>query len=369
MQSARSIKVRQAAFDDYAQIAALQKAYGLDSKNEEEWRHIWTHNAAYSERRASLPIGWVLEDENKRVAGYLGNIPLYYEFEGKTLLTAVAHSWVVDSRYRTYALLLLSEYFAQKPVQLFLNATVGPAAADSFAVFKSIPVPVGAWDRSIFWITNYRGFADSLAAHKQYRFRSLVRWLIATGLFLRDTFTKSSPRVQETNLEMCFEFDDRFQVFWDSLRTTKPNVLIGSRTPEALNWHFRYALLDNRAWVVAATRDSQITAYAIFWRYDNPRVGLTRMRLVDYQSLDQDTAALEAMLRWGLRKCRAERIHMLEAIGFHPAKWEVLRESSSTERKLPSWLYYYRTRDEDLAEKLKRQDAWDPSQFDGDASL
>src|SRR5205085_7951576 len=104
------------------------------------------------EHRADLPIGWVLEDENKHISGYLVNIPLIYELERRKLLACTGHSWVVDSQYRSYALLLAEQYFSQEIVDLFVNTTIGPAASQSFAVFQSPPVPVGAWDHSWFWI-------------------------------------------------------------------------------------------------------------------------------------------------------------------------------------------------------------------------
>lgn len=60
---------------------------------------------------------------------------------------------------------------------------------------------------------------------------------------------------------------------------------------------------------------------------------------------------------------------MLESIGFRTDKRDVIYKSVPYKRKLPSWLYFYKTRDESLAEMLSNPNAWDPSQFDGDASL
>ena len=40
---------------------------------------IWNKNPAY---KKGWPIGWVLES-NKKIVGYLGNIPLNYYLAGK----------------------------------------------------------------------------------------------------------------------------------------------------------------------------------------------------------------------------------------------------------------------------------------------
>ncbi len=60
---------------------------------------------------------------------------------------------------------------------------------------------------------------------------------------------------------------------------------------------------------------------------------------------------------------------MLESIGFRTDKSRVISKIVPYKRKLPSWLYFYKTRDKNLAEMLRDPNVWDPSQFDGDASL
>jgi hypothetical protein len=107
---AASPKVREAAFEDHAQIMALLAKYGLQTKTYEEWKHLWINNPAYIRLQESLPIGWVLECETKQIVGYLGNIPLFYELRGQRFLASAAHAQVVDSRYRSYSLLLLNQY-------------------------------------------------------------------------------------------------------------------------------------------------------------------------------------------------------------------------------------------------------------------
>src|SRR5438445_13428882 len=181
----RSVIARPASLEDYPKIVALQSKYGLETKSYNEWTHLWLNNPAYQGYKDRLPIGWVLEAEDKVIVGYLGNIPLYYEFGGQRLLASVAHAWVVDAHHRSYSLLLLEQYFSQTVVDLFLNATVGSAAAEAFSVFRSVPVPAGAWDRSAFWITNYRGFSANWLTVKGFTGNKLklLSYPLSIGLF------------------------------------------------------------------------------------------------------------------------------------------------------------------------------------------
>ena len=284
---------------------------------------------------------------------------------------SVAHAWVTDVRYRSYSLLLLEQYFSQKLVDLFLNATVGPLASESFAVFQSLPAPVGAWDRSAFWITNYQGFLEGWLATKAFPLAKPLSYVLSAGLFVKDRLARRQLRQHDTEveLELCADVDSRFDIFWEALRKINSHILMAVRTREVLEWHFKYALRQNKAWIVTVGKGSDLTAYAIFRRHDNPRFGLRRMRLVDFQTLDGNTALLVPMLAWAMGRCQREGLDMVESIGFRPDKENVISKIAPHERKLPSWLYFYKTRDKSLADSLSDPNVWDPSQFDGDASL
>jgi hypothetical protein len=93
------------------------------------------------------------------------------------------------------------------------------------------------------------------------------------------------------------------------------------------------------------------------------------MRLVDFQSLDGNSELLLPLLCHALARCRREGIHMLEAIGFPPEKQRVIDSLLPNWRNLESWLYFYKAAKRQLAECLKDPQVWDPSCFDGDASL
>jgi hypothetical protein len=116
---------------------------------------------------------------------------------------------------------------------------------------------------------------------------------------------------------------------------------------------------------------SGLAAYAVFLRQDQPELGLTRVRLADFKYLEEETgpAQLTAMLQTAIDRCRRDCIHMLEIIGLAPSLERETERLSPYRRDLPSWLYFYKANDSDLAEKLKNAAVWEPSLFDGDSSL
>jgi hypothetical protein len=65
-------------------------------------------------------------------------------------------------------------------------------------------------------------------------------------------------------------------------------------------------------------------------------------------------------MAWAAERFRRQGVHAVEVVGCTAAPYR---------RRLPAWCFYYRTADPELAEHLQHPAAWDPSSFDGDASL
>ena len=362
--------MRKARFEDYSGIAALHDRNGIASRSYDEWIGLWTQNPLYKEL-TDWPIGWVLEEENQAIVGYLGNIPLPYIFQGKRIVAATSRAWIVDSGFRSYSFSLLSRFFQQRNVDLFLNTTVNENAIRGYEAFRVCRVPVGAWDQSIFWITNYRGLAASFLTDKGIPAPKLLSFPVSLALLARDKLANKHLKAHRHGVSIKFvnSFDVRFDRFWDKLQGTSSNILLATRSRQILEWHFQRALAEHRAWVLTAEDGPQLVAHAIFLRQDNRKLGLNRLRLIDFQSLENRNELLIPILCAALDRCRTEGVHMLEIIGLNPAKQRIVDHAVLHRRVLPSWLYFYKTNDDQLAKALEDPRSWDPSCFDGDASL
>lgn len=371
--SQRSLSLREVRFEDYPQIAALVSRFQLQIESYPAWRHLWADNPAYREIKDKFPMGWVLEDGGGEISGYLGNIPLNYELDGKRLLVATTRAWVVDTPHRSYSPLLLGTYFQQPYVDLFLSTTLNAHSTPLYRNFGTIPVPVGRWDRTLFWITHYPGFVESFLRKKGIAMAGTLSHPFSAGLYLYDRLQGSYPRSSSIipTVRRLSAFDERFDVFWESLRNTKRNILLAIRSREALDWHFKIPLARHAAWIYAVEGGSGLTAYSVFIRDDYPEIGLTRVRMADFQCLEQkdEGDALASMLCAAGEHCRQESIHMLEVVGLAPELEKTLEPASPHLRSLPNWLYFYKPNNLGLAESLKTATAWEPSLFDGDSTL
>ena len=363
-----SPKLRRACFNDYAQIASLESRHGRNPRSYEEWSHLWLDNSLYRELQPEWPIGWVLEDERRQIVGSVGNIPLAYEFQGKKIRTASGRSLVVEPAYRSVSLCLLDRLINQPGIDLYLNNTVSPNTAAALSVFDCSHVPVGVWDEAAFWITDYQAFMEGILTVKVGPLARLLSYPLSRVLFLKDRLT-NGLHDSDVEIKTCSGFDERFDVFWMDLKRRNPHLLLAERTSQALDWHFKYALNRGHLWILTAIDGPRLAAYAIFERRDNPKFGLKRMWLVDFQSLDGSSALLSPILCAAVRKSREEGIHALENVGRWLEKGELIETAAPHRRKLSTWLYFYRANNSGLTESLKDRRAWAPSLLDGDASL
>jgi hypothetical protein len=369
-------RVREARFEDYGGIAALEERYGLFTTPEADWRRRWQDNPAIQGESEPWPIGWVIETEAEKIVGFFGNIPMAYEIDGERVLAAATNSWVVDDDHRGQALNLLSRFLAQPGVNLFLSTTANSETTKAMIAFKTKKTPQPDCDEALFWITGYTGFGRALAAKAGVPLGGVFGSLAGLGFGVADAVLgRPSAEVVE-GCRLTAAFDDRFDQFWQRLRA-RPGTLRLVRDSATMNWHFNRFLADDRAWIVTCETPGETTGtlagYAVFVRQDNDAIGLTRALLVDIQvdieNGDDDADVLRRLFLAGLGECRARGLHVLEAIGLAATKRDVLKRLSPWTRRLPTWPYLYKARDAAMADILSNPACWDIGHIDGDASL
>lgn len=368
--ASKAAKLRAATFEDYQCIANLESRHGFRTRTYEDWKHFWINNPVYKHLDFHWPIGWVLEADNE-IVGSFTNIPLRYRLGGQDILAAAGRAWVTDERYRSYAILLLGEFFSQKNVDLFLCTTVNRHAESALHAVDAKRVPVGAWDKAGFWITNYPRFARSVLAMRSKGFPIRLGIPFSAVLFARDKWRSKRLPVADKHrpVQCCLNLDERFDDFWEELKTRTPGRLLGNRSRAALDWHFRRALARETVWIATITERSRIVAYLIVSRKDNHKFGLTRMRIIDYQSLEDDISGLTLMLLWAYRRCREQRICILENIGWRLEPGNIMDALAPHQRSLPAWQFFYKAGSPGLEARLRDPSTWDASLFDGDSSL
>jgi hypothetical protein len=364
--------LREAAFDDYPRVARLQGERGLRVRSREEWRHLWEGNPAYIDRGRKWPIGWVLE-AGSDIVGYVGNIPTRYALDGRQLTAGCGYSWVVTPAYSAYSILLLHEYLRQENAALCISTTASAISYKAHTALGAVPAPGGTWNRSSIWITTYASFVSSWLERKKWPMASVMSYPISAALYAKDAIRKRARHKKSgsnghVEVECCKQFDERFDAFWEELRTQNPDKLLAERSRRALAWHFQFALHKGKLWIATVKEGSSLLAYAIFELLSNANDEVQRMALIDFQSTADKGNLFYPMLDWALERCSKAGIHLLETIGLCPrgiGDLGALAPYTIEQEGRP----LYKARDASLAKRLSDPNVWTPCLYDGDASV
>lgn len=371
--SSQTVRCRPATLHDYGAIQALVTRYGLTPKSFEHWSHIFWMGNPVRRSTPELPIGWVLEDGENQIVGSMGHIPFRFELNGRPLLVATGANWVVDERYRGYSPLLFDRFLSQPGIDLHLCTSPSEDAERTISLHCE-RVPAGAWDRAGYWITNPWGSGASALAKLGVPYRELLRYpagaaMLIRDLLKRDTLKLASDRRRDYEIRVGTTFDGRFDEFWQEMRERHTQRLLNTHSREVLEWHFKYPVAEEAVWVSSVHDGARMVAYGVFIRRDAPKIGLRRVRLLDFQALDERTAWLPQLLAHEIERCRHDAIDMLENIGWGLEPGDVIDRLAPYSRRLTGWKYFYRALTPALAAELRNPSVWNPSQFDGNECL
>jgi hypothetical protein len=363
----RAPAFRPMRFDDYDKIRALLLEHALESPTFEDWRHRWVDNPLWRRLGKAAAIGWVLETAAREIVGSMESIPTRYTFQGSDLVAGSGAAWCVKASYRRYALQLIMEYFSQ-PVDLFVSNTIGPAAVSILSRFYG-PVPMGQWDTTSCFITEHTLFAKRALQKCRVPPARLLAYPIGWTLSLKDAMCiEALPKPpRDVVVEATDKFDSRFDAFWDELVRENREKLLAERSSRVLWWHFDAAIRSKRLWIFTASKSGRLCGYCILRPESTPDA--RRMCLVDYQSLDRERDLLPGFLRAALRRCVAEGFYVLQNVGVGVPKMHAFDQYAPYRRKLPNPVFFYGAADATLAAELRHPRCWDPSLFDGDATL
>lgn len=354
-------RIREAHFDDYEKIAALQLRNGLVPRPRARWQALWERNPAH---RANSAIGWVIETGPGEIGGYIGNLPLLYRFKGEEIRAATPYSWATDPACRGYSLALLDRVVRQPGVDLIVCTTPNAPASRVYTAVQFRKIPAGDWEKSHFWITGYRGFAKS--ALRSQNIPGLLASPAAGALYVRDALRGLGRARLDPQFEILTRFDSRFDRFYADLAREHRDRLFAVRDRATLEWHFGESLASGHAWVLGASHGGRLVACAILDRRDHSALDLKRIRFADFQALEGWKHGFEPALSAALEICRAQGAHVLENTGCWLSRWGA---RPPYRRAMKTWGFYYKTLRAALANELENPDVWVPTAFDGDASL
>ena len=367
--------VREANYSDCEAVGALKTRNGLAVQwSTDRWIGLWRENPAM-QAESQFPMGWVLEQAGK-IVGYLGNIPLYYWFNGKRVLAASARGFVVDSEHRGHSLRLAAAFFSQKTADLLLNTSANVPAGHVFQLCKAEKIPQADYDKALFWVVNANGFVRSVLRKRGQGVAIAVIGgaVLAPAVQLETVLRRrghwgGASEYQLSVLEPS-AIGEEFDEFWKKILGRRPGCLMAERSSSILRWHFGHRAAGLRqAKFVCAWRTGKLMGYAVLTRENSQDIGLKRSRVSDLLAENDDPGLIDCLLRAAFQQAKSDGSHILEVIGFPGRVRTSFVKGHAYVRHLPSWQFWYKANSRELSERLMSESAWYGSSYDGDASL
>ena len=369
----KQIVVREAQFEDFTQISEMNLRLGQGPDSPENWVRLWRDNPTIKALRAPARIGWVLQDSD-RIVGFLGSIPLSYEFAGAPVLAAATCRFAVEPRYRVFSHLLVMAFFRQKEFQLFIDSSATPAAGKIMVAVKAQAIPQRDYDTILFWVLNPLRYSA-------YALRKIgidKTWVAAGSHFgslalrISSLYWNQEPPAPVKNLEVRQEslssLGEQFETFIRKVNIRNQRIF-AKRSLEILRWHFEPPQNRRPVSLLVCYQGCSIRGYLILRNYEETIDGLRRAVVADLLVEDNDPRVTAALFRFALRAAQNSGADILEVTGFPAEIREGLQEWRPYMRKLPANPFYYKAQEIALQHRLQQESAWYACPYDGDSTL
>lgn len=365
------VALREAQFSDFERVSAMNRGLGQGADSLENWHRLWRDNPALAGGRTPR-IGWMLEARGS-VVGFLGSIPLECCFEEKTLTAAATCRLAVEPAYRSSTHLLVTSFFRQKDVDVFLNTTATPAAGKIMTALRATQLPQPEYGEVLFWVLRPRRFAN-LVLQKAGVTSGLAQiggfaggLALGGDVFVRQRSPKAGKRTVSVKEMGVDELGPEFDAFWKSREKSDARIF-AKRSREILRWHFEPPNTKKIARVLVCNGPGGVAGYAVV-RHEGVEAGMRRTLLADLMVESENGEIVDSLIAAAHRSAKQAGSDVLEVVGFPKQIREVLRRWRPYSREYPAAPYFFKTKDRTLQEKLAVEDAWYAGPFDGDATL
>lgn len=372
-EATKPVSVREVQFSDFGGVCGLNSRLGQGPDSVENWRRLWLNNSALDDGKGSSPIGWMLHADQS-VVGFLGTIPLRYEFEGRTLRAATTCRFAVDPAYRAFSHLLVLSFFRQKNVDLFLNTTATVEAGKMMMASKASPLPQPDYGTVLFWVLAPRPFTR--AVFKKLGVNSSLVGPAAAVASLAVSgdaaIRRRGPRLKRSEYSVkeisLRDMGQEFKQFWSDASAGTPR-LFARRTPEVMSWHFDPPHNRRKVSVISCELENKPFGYVIVRHEEEMTSGFRRSLIADMMIKDDDPVILEQLMAMACKSSRKAGSHVLEVMGFPKGIRRNLLKLKPYSRRYPACPFFYKARERSLHERLSDESVWYASPFDGDATL
>lgn len=278
---------------NYDELSLFLSQFSGETERLDFWlarfRFWWDKNPACSKE---LKRGWFLR-KNKRIVGFIGNIPLFLQLHGKKAISYAATTWRVLPEYRQQSILLFYKW-----VGTFSYAPLFCTTPNENVVkvlkslrFQSFP---GKYQQVSFIVINAKEVLETKLkknaflslCSKGIRAGSILNWIQSLQLKnLEKSAWKQVHRLQKA--------DSSFNQLWE--RTRDRVLTTNIRTADHINWYC-FENESHRKELFGYYKNGLLLGYIICWGRIIKRLQLRVMECVDLWIDPQGNGIAESLI-------------------------------------------------------------------------
>ena len=377
MTSSSQTALRDATLDDALEITAFLARLGLvmpegDEAVLDHWTRLWRTNPALKVHGPNPALGWVLEDGG-RMVGFFGNIPLVSYFDGRPVRVSSARAWAVDEGFRTETPRLCEAFFGQQDTDLVLISSASEPAGRRCLEFGGSAMPQPDYGEILYWVIDASGFLR--AGLKKKGRGGAAAWFgghlgaLALNAQMRLGGRRPYAPLDHITITSVDEIDEGFDDLWARKLKEYPGRLLACRNAETLQWYFSLSQDSGRTRFICYRPQGRLEGYLALVREDAPGIGLKRLKVADLFVAEDDPATLGALLAAAYEYGVAKRCHVLEVVGLPQGLRAHVLAHKPYRRSMPTFPFFFKALNPDLAAPLAAGDGWYVTAFDGDTAL
>jgi hypothetical protein len=218
--------------DNYSDLATFLGGFENETKSKDTWRQLfrywWEKNPAFSQ---DFERGWILSD-NGKIAGFIGNIPSYFQLMGKKTTVFTISTWHVLPEYRGQSIELLFRIMDANPDALLFDTTPTEIVANILTSFDFLPLP-GYQNRNSLIVVNHDKFLKT-KFRDEWVGKISAKALAPISRVIQIPGLVASRKKSGYEIKELSQTDSAFDELWERTKDLYANTNI--RTAEIIQW-------------------------------------------------------------------------------------------------------------------------------------
>lgn len=335
----------------------------------------WRENPASS---SDIPYGWLIEDGDCEILGFIGNIPVAFQVHGAKHTAIAGTSWCTKPSARGFnSLNLVRTFTQQEHGAVLINNTPNEAAQKVFPKFGYQTVQLPQDGVEYWYVRNYDGFLSLL--DRQYLTSQPLREVIRgmkyplkhISPFIQSFKDRCLPKRTDSRLSfsLCRECGDSFSELWEAHRNADQMTLY--RDAETLNWlYFAKSVADKRHVIACNLEETgELVGYAAFDTLCTDGDGGYLLQLKDVFVPEMSEQLLLLLLGHSFQLAKDTNADALSLWSANETMSLLLKKHIRTRRKVSKPYFYKYNRKNDDAGMIARDWMFVPSFIDPDGGL